>query len=52
LQKPAYSHVLVHNKIDRQQVRSRVRQADSQMAMVDGVWSWDGEEGTRKTIRS
>ena len=28
----------------------RVRQADSHTAMVDGVWSLDGEGGTRKTI--
>jgi len=40
-QEPAYSQALIQNKINRQQVRSREsgRQADSQMAMVDGVWS-------------
>ena len=38
---PSYSQALIQNKIDRQLVRSResVRQADSQTAMVDGVWS-------------
>jgi len=36
---PAYSQALVQSKIDRQGVRSREsgKQADSQMAMVDGV---------------
>src|SRR6218665_333604 len=38
-QKPAYSQALNQNKIDRQRSRSRVRQADSKTAMVDGVWS-------------
>jgi len=39
----AYSQALVQNKIDRQRVRSRESgmQADSQMAMVDDVWSLD-----------
>jgi len=32
---PAYSQALIQNKIKIQ----RVRQADSQTAMVDGVWS-------------
>src|SRR6218665_2653337 len=39
LQEPAYSQALNQNKIDRQWSRSRVRQADSQTAMVDGAWS-------------
>ena len=40
-QEPAYSQALNQNKIDRQRSRSREsgRQADSQMAMVDGAWS-------------
>ena len=43
---------LNQNKIDRQRSKSREsgRQADSQTAVVDGVWSLDGEGGTRKTI--
>src|SRR6218665_590172 len=38
---PAYSQALVQNKINRQRVRCREsgRKADSQTAMVDGVWS-------------
>ena len=36
----AYSQALNQDKIDRQRVKiKRVRQADSQTAMVDGVWS-------------
>src|SRR6218665_152701 len=40
-QEPTYSHALNQNKIDRQRSRSResCRQADSQTAMVDGVWN-------------
>ena len=49
-QEPAYSQALVQNKIDRQRIRFRVRQADSQTAMVDGVWSWDGEGGREKRM--
>ena len=51
-QEPAYSQALVQNKIVRQRVRSKEsgRQADSQTAMVDGVWSLDGEGCTRKTM--
>ena len=51
-QEPAYSQTLNQNKIGWQRSRSREsgRQADSQTAMVDGVWSWNGEGGTRKTI--
>jgi len=47
-QEPAYSKAIVQNKIDRQRVRSRVKQADSQTALVGGVWSWDGEGGREK----
>src|SRR6218665_2524212 len=37
---PVYSQELIQNKIDRQRVKiQRVWQADSQTAMVDGVWS-------------
>jgi len=37
---PAYSQALNQKKIDRQEEKiQRVRQADSQTAMVDGVWS-------------
>ena len=41
LREPAYSQALIQNKIDKQRVRSREsgRQADSQTAMMDGVWS-------------
>jgi len=35
-QEPAYSQALIQNKINRQ---GRVRQADSQMAIVSGEWS-------------
>src|SRR6218665_2130773 len=51
-QEPAYSQALNQNKIDRQRSISREsgRQADSQTAMVDGVWHLYGEGGTRKTI--
>jgi len=52
LREPAYSQALVQNKIDRQWVRSREsgRQADSQTAMMDGVWSLDGEGGREKRM--
>jgi len=46
---PAYSQLLIQNKILRHGIKiQRVKQADSQTAMVDGVWSWDGEGGTDK----
>jgi len=39
-QKPAYSQALIQNKIDRHGFKIwRFREADSQMAMVDDVWS-------------
>jgi len=48
---PAYSPALNRNKIERQRVTiQRIRQANSQMAMVDGVWSWDGEGGIMKRM--
>ena len=38
---PAYTHALNRNNIDRQRVKiQRVRQAGSQTAMVDSVWSY------------
>ena len=41
------AQALVQTKIDRQRVESREsgRQADIQTAMVDSVWSLDGEGG-------
>ena len=33
---PAYSQALIQNKIDMQRVRSRVRQAEGQMAIHGG----------------
>ena len=52
LREPAYSQTLIQNKIDRPRVRSREsgRQADSQTAVVDGVWSWDGERGREERV--
>ena len=38
LREPAYSQVIIQNKIDRQGVKvQRISQADSQTAKVDGV---------------
>ena len=52
LREPAYSQALIQNKIDRQQVKTTVRQADSQIDMVDSVQrTWDGEGGREKRIR-
>ena len=41
---PAYSQMLSQNKIDRQRVKiQKIRQADNQTAVVDGVYNWDSE---------
>lgn len=48
---PVYPRALKHNKIDTQRSKSRFRPADSQMAMFDGVSSWDGE-GIREKSKS
>jgi len=49
-QKRCRGNQLIKNKIDWQRVRAieAGRQADSQTAMIDGVWSWDGEGGREK----
>ena len=46
---PAYSQALVQNKSIGSGSDSE-SQADSRTAMVDGVWSWDGEGGREKRI--
>jgi len=49
---PAYSQALIQNKSiamsQIQRVRQAGRQADSQTAMVDGVWSLDGRTVGRR----
>jgi len=47
---PVYSQALIQ-KQNRQAAGQiqRVRQADSQTVMVDGVWSWDGEREEDKS---
>jgi len=44
MQEPLHATALNQDKLDRQGLRgSSSRESDRQTAMVDGVWSWDGD---------